>query len=363
MSSAAPRADLTAAELARLLTVDEFEALARERLPPATYQVIAGWAGTGWTTRANRAAFRRWMFRPRVLRDVSAAGLETSVLGADASLPILFAPTASHRISHPDGEVATARAARAVGTVQVLSTFSSVTMEDVATVGHRRWLQLYCFADRSLTRDLVARAEAAGFEAIVLTVDAPITFWREDLARTPFELPPGVSDANVPAGRDLTIDASLTWASLEWLRGITRLPLILKGILHAADVGLARAAGARAVIVSNHGGRALDGAIASLDALPAVVQAADGRLEILVDGGVRRGTDVLKALALGARAVLIGRPVQWGLAAGGQQGVERIVEILAGELLSALALCGAGSPAEVHRAMVARNPDPAEGAP
>jgi 4-hydroxymandelate oxidase len=332
---------------------------------PSTHAYVRGWAGTGWTVANNIAAFRRWVFRPRVLVDVSDVDISTTVLGTPVSVPILFAPTSIHKLAHPEGELATARAAREIQTLQVLSTGASQTIEAIAEIGHQRWFQLYWYTDRGLTRNLIERAHAAGYGAIVVTVDAAIFGWREGEARVRLVKPDGAWAVNLPEDTSgLVNDQSLTWRSLEWLRQVSPLPIVLKGIVRADDARLAAEHGVEAIIVSNHGGRQVDGAIATLDALPAVVAGVAGAShhpEVYVDGGVRRGTDVLKALALGARAVLIGRPVQWGLAAGGEAGIVRMVELMSGEFRSALALCGCRSVDEVSRAIVARNPDPSAG--
>jgi 4-hydroxymandelate oxidase len=358
-------------ELDQLFSVEEIEPLAAERMHPTAYEYVRGWAGTGWTTRQNVQAFRRWVFRPRVLVDVSQVSTATTVLGTPVSMPILFAPTSVHQLAHPDGELATARAAKALDTLQVLSTGSSVRLEEVAEVGHKRWFQLYWYTDRELTRSLVERAAAAGYGAIVLTVDASYPYWRENEARTTTVKPEGMIAANLPAEIwGLAYEATLTWKSLEWLRSISPLPLVLKGIVRADDARLAAEHGVDGIMVSNHGGREVDGGIPTLDALPAIAEAvaktgarpATGRpMEVYMDGGVRRGTDVLKALALGARAVLLGRPVQWGLAAGGEAGIIRMLELISGEFHSALGLVGATRVDDVTRAMVARNPDPTAG--
>ena len=365
-----PPAYLGRAELDRIFSVEEFEPLAAERMHPTTYAYVRGWAGSGWTTRNNVAAFQRWMFRPRVLVDVSTIETATTVLGSPVSVPILFAPTSLHKMAHPDGELATARAAKEIDTLQVLSTGASVPIEAIAKVGPKRWFQLYWYVDRGLTRSLVERAAAAGYGAIVLTVDAAYTFWREHEARTALVRPADAWAVNLPADTTTLVqESTLTWESLEWLRSISPLPIVLKGIATGNDARLAVEHGADAIIVSNHGGRQVDGAIATLDALPAVVAGAararsrPGKqpTEVYLDGGVRRGTDVLKAMALGARAVLLGRPVQWGLAAGGEAGIVRMLELIAGEFQSAMGLCGAATVGKIERAMITRNPDPAAG--
>jgi 4-hydroxymandelate oxidase len=353
-------------ELDGLYSVEEFEPLAAERMHPSTYGYVRGWAGSGWTTRNNQAAFKRWMFRPRVLVDVSAVDTATQVLGTPVAVPILFAPTSVHKLAHPDGELATARAAKALDTVQILSTGSSVLIEDIAAVGHRRWFQLYWYTDSGLTRSLVERAAAAGFGAIVVTVDAAYPYWREEEARTALVRPAEAWAVNLPPDTaSLEYDATITWESLEWLRSVSPLPIVLKGIVRGDDARLAAEHGVDGIIVSNHGGRQVDGAIATLDALPDVVAgvAAATRpagampLEVYLDGGVRRGADVLKAMALGARAVLLGRSVQWGLATGGEEGILRLLELIVGEFQSAMGLCGARHVGEISRSMVTRNPD------
>jgi isopentenyl diphosphate isomerase/L-lactate dehydrogenase-like FMN-dependent dehydrogenase len=346
------------------VNVHDYERLAEERLEPGVFGYYAGGAGDEWTLAENLAAYRRWVLRPRVLVDVGAVTTATTVLATEVSMPILVAPTAFHRLAHPDGEHATARAAAAAGTVMCLSTLATAGAAEVAEAapGGARWYQLYWHPDRGLTRAIVEEAATAGFSAIVLTVDLPVLGNRERDLRTGFTL----SDDLVPAftrtashtpegGSEVlgwVVDPRLTWKDLEWLRSLSDLPLLVKGILTAEDAVLAVEHGCEGIVVSNHGGRQLDGVSASLDALPEVVQAVGGRCEVLVDGGVRRGTDVAKALALGAQAVLVGRPVLWGLAHDGQAGVERVLALLRAELELTLALLGCTSPAEVTRAHV-----------
>ena len=338
-------------ELARIFSVEEFEPLARERMPAEGYNFIAGAAGTGSAARGNIEAYTRWRFRQRGLIDVSHIDTSVTILGRTIALPILFAPTALHRFAHPDAELATARAAEALGTTMVMSSGASVRFEDVGPTVTKPWFQLYWFTDRELTRDLVARAESSGFAAICVTVDTPVPAWREHEERLPPLPSPGIWSDNLPRDADppLEVEAALTWQSLEWLRSITSLPILLKGIMTAEDAALAVEHGLDGIIVSNHGGRQLDWAQATLDALPEIVDVAGGKLEILMDGGIRRGTDVLKALALGARAVLIGRPVQWGLATGGAPGILRMVELIRGELVSAMGHTGVTSAMDVPR--------------
>jgi 4-hydroxymandelate oxidase len=339
------------------LNVLEYEEAARDVLPLTVFDYIAGGSGDELTLRANREAFARWRLVPRVLRGISHPDLRTTVLGQPIALPVLLAPVGFHRLVHEEGETASARAARAAGTIFVASTASTYPLEEVAPHAGPWWFQVYVFRDRELTRHLVQRAEAAGARALVVTADTPVLGRREADERNRFALPDGVTWANfrdtnfafmseIPDGSSLSayiagsFDATLSWADLDWLSSITTLPVIPKGILHPDDARQAVEHGAEAIVVSNHGGRQLDSAIATLDALPAIVNAVGDAVEILLDGGVRRGTDVIKALALGARAVLIGRPYLWGLALGGSEGVQRILELLGTEIRRDLTLCG-----------------------
>jgi 4-hydroxymandelate oxidase len=349
----------------------EFEALARARMEPAAFDYFAGAAGDERTLADNRAAFDRLVFRPRVLVDVTTIDTSTRVLDTPVSFPVMLAPTALNRLGHPDGEIAAVRAAGSAGTLMTLSTNSSVAMEDVAAVASGPlWFQLYVYTDRTVTRALVQRAEAAGFRAIVLTVDMPRMGRRDRDLRNRFALPPDVTMKNLesmgrgdaatwPEGSSFTqyvhdlLDPSLTWEAIDWLRSITRLPVLVKGVLSAPDAERAVAHGAAGIVVSNHGGRQLDGAIATIDALPDVVAQVAGRVPVLLDGGIRRGVDVLKALALGATGVLIGRPYLWGLAAAGEVGVRRVLNLLREELELAMALAGVPRIADITPALVA----------
>jgi len=347
------------------LNVAEFEEAARARLGPGAYAYFAGGAGDEHTLRANAAAYAGWALRPRVLVDVSTVSAATTVLGTEVSLPVLVAPTAFQRLADPEGELATARAAAAAGTVMCVSTLASVTPAELATAapGAPQWFQLYWSPDRGFTGELVDSVVEAGFRALVLTVDLPVAGRRERDLREAFVLPDDLPVPNLPVAlrrADFhtalaeSVDSSLTWSDLEWLRSRCPLPLVIKGVQTAEDALLALEHGAEGVVVSNHGGRQLDGVPASLDLLPEVVEAVGGRIEVLLDGGIRRGTDVLKALALGARAVLAGRAVIWGLAAGGEAGATQVLELLRAEVELGLQLLGARSPGEVTRAHVRR---------
>jgi isopentenyl diphosphate isomerase/L-lactate dehydrogenase-like FMN-dependent dehydrogenase len=356
--------------------VREFEAIARERMTASAYDYYAGGANDEWTLAENERAFTRWRLLPRVLTGVETVDTAATVLGTPLPCPVVLAPTAFNRLGHPDGESAAARAAAAFGTVMCCSTIASTSLEDIAAAapGAARWFQLYVYRDREVTRDLVRRAEAAGYRAIALTVDTPHLGRRERDVRSGFTLPPDVQIRNLerygPGGlNDATrwqssssfteyvhrlLDPSLTWESVEWLCAETSLPVLIKGVLAGPDGALAMQHGAAGVIVSNHGGRQLDGAIATIDALPAVVDAVAGRGPVLMDGGVRRGTDVLKAIALGATAVQIGRPYLWGLAADGEAGVRRVLEMLQAEFTLAMALAGCRNVDEISRDLVTR---------
>jgi isopentenyl diphosphate isomerase/L-lactate dehydrogenase-like FMN-dependent dehydrogenase len=294
-----------------------------------------------------------------VLVDVTGCTTSTTVLGETWSMPLAVAPVAFQRVAHADGEVGMARAARAAGTLMCLSTLATSTPAEVAAAGSLRWFQLYVFRDEGLTRDLVAQATEHGFTALVLTVDTPVLGRRERDFRTGFTIPSDVAVAAFGAGGITPAEAfaqmseSVSWRDVERLASSAGLPVIVKGVLTAEDARLACEHGAAGVVVSNHGGRQLDGVAAKLDALPEVVEAVDGRIEVLLDGGIRRGTDVVKALGLGARAVLAGRALLWGLAVGGEAGAQRVLELLQAEIELALKLVGCASPAEVGPAHVA----------
>ncbi len=345
------------------LNLDEFEAVARETLPRMTYDFIAGGAEDERSLAMNRAALASRTFRPRVLIDVAERDTRTSLLGLGLPHPIVLAPTALHRVAHPEGELATARGAAAAGALYTVSTATSTRLEDIASAapGGHRWFQLYHLGEREASERLIARAIATGHTAIVLTVDVPLLGRRERDLRNAFALPDGVAMAHAyepawaPPGEDRSrgwaspiASASLTWDDVEWIRAAAgNVPLLLKGILRGDDARRALDRGVSGVWVSNHGGRQLDGAIGTLDALADVVAAVAGQCPVVLDGGIRRGTDVLKAIALGADAVAIGRPQMYGLTAGGADGVRRVVELLRAELDLSMALVGAPSLAEV----------------
>lgn len=338
------------------MNLREFEIAARARLNPVYYDYFASGAQDEFTVAANEAAFRTRTLVPRVLRGCGPPRLDTAVLGQAASMPVLLAPTAFHRLAWPEAEVATGRAAAAADVIMVAAMLSTVTVEEIAATGAKLWFQLYLQPDLGFTESLVRRAEAAGCQALVVTVDSPALGRNERGDRNDFhDLPPGISCANMGGAghvRQVVLSPEISWTHLDWLRGVTRLPILLKGVLHPADARLAVDAGVDGLIVSNHGGRQLDTTAASLDRLPLIADAVGGRLPLLLDGGVRRGTDVAKAIALGAQAVGIGRPALWGLAAAGEAGVRQVLELLRTELTNALTLLGVAAPAELTRDQV-----------
>jgi isopentenyl diphosphate isomerase/L-lactate dehydrogenase-like FMN-dependent dehydrogenase len=352
-----------------LINVFDFERAAAEKLEPGVLGYFAGGAGDELTLRENIAAWHRWRLLPRVLAGVGEVTTAAEVLGKPVSMPLLVAPVAYQRLVDPEGELAMARAVAAAGTVMSLSTLATARPGEVAAAAPegRRWFQLYCFRDRALTQALVDEAVDCGFEAILLTVDAPRGGNRERDLRTGFAIPEtlGVPSVRAALGvdREVTIaetfalmDQGLDWGDLAELVESSPLPVLVKGLLTAEDAELAVGGGAAGVIVSNHGGRQLDRALASGDALPEVVEAIEGRATVLVDGGIRRGVDAATALAHGADAVLVGRAALWGLAVGGEVGVRRVLELLRGELELTLALCGCASPAELGRGHLRRAP-------
>jgi isopentenyl diphosphate isomerase/L-lactate dehydrogenase-like FMN-dependent dehydrogenase len=352
-----------------LVNVADFERAAAEKLDAGVAGYFFGGAGDELTLRENVDAWRHWRMRPRMLAGLSEWSSRAELLGGDVSMPVLVAPIAYQGLVDPEGEAAMARAAAAEGTVMCLSTLATRRPRPVAEAapGGRRWFQLYCFKDRAVTRALIEEAVECDYEAIVVTVDAPRGGNRERDRRTGFKIPEelGVPSVEAALGSDRAItieetfelmEPALSWTDLEALAADCRVPVLAKGVLTAEDAALAVEHGAAGVVVSNHGGRQLDRCLATADALPEVVDAVDGRGAVLVDGGIRRGVDVAIALALGADAVLVGRPALWGLAAGGEAGARRVLGLLREELELTLALCGCASPAELTRAHVRRAP-------
>jgi 4-hydroxymandelate oxidase len=342
----------------------DFEELAKERLPKEEYDYIAGGATDEISVERNRRAFASWAFRPRVLRDVSQLDLSTSVLGTKVNLPVLIAPCGGHKRAHPDGELATYRAAAARGSILAVSANSNTSFEDLAKAanGHL-WVQLYPFRNKDLTKDWLKRAKDAGYEAVVVTLDSQWPPKRERNIRNNYRRTRGANypkaDAETPrpasrAGEGS--DPAATWQDLEWIKSATDLPVVAKGIMTGEDVQLCAEAGADGVIVSNHGGRHLDNTLATVEVLSEAVAAAAGKMEIYLDGGIRRGADVVKAIALGAKAVFIGRPLFWGLAVAGEEGVIRVFDILREEIEITMAKCGRPTIAAIDSSAVVKAP-------
>jgi L-lactate dehydrogenase (cytochrome) len=383
--------------LARAFTIDDLRRLARRRLPRAVFDFVEGGAGDEQTVVRNRAAFERLLFQPKVLVDVSKREQATVVFGNRIETPVLLSPTGMAGLCWPKGEVAAARAAHEAGTIYTLSTHSSCSIEEVAAgAPGPLWFQLYVWQNRDLTRSFVERARAAGYRALLLTVDVPVISRRERDLRNGFTVPPRLTARNVLDtvrrvgwirrvlfGPRLTlanlvgapgaprtdivtlagvanrqVDPSIAWGDLVWFRSLWSGPLLLKGVLTAADARRAAEHGVDGLVVSNHGGRQLDGVPATIEALPEIVDAVGGRIDVLLDGGVRRGADVVRALALGARAVMVGRPYLYGLAAGGPAGVRHAIETLAREVDQVLALVGVPRVGDLDRTIVRRADGP-----
>ncbi len=345
------------------VNVFDWEEAAIAALSPDLAGYLVGGSGDERALTGNRAAFERLRLLPRVLTGVSAPSLETTVLGATISMPVIVAPVGHQGHLHPDGDLATARAAAAAGTLMTVSTMANWSVEDLAAAAPAapRWFQLYARSDGGHQREIVQRAEAAGYRAIMLTVDLVALGRRERDVRTGFRLLasnplPNLHRADESSGSlDLTtmmLDQGLSWDDVERIRSWTSLPVLVKGILHPRDAELAVEHGCAGVLVSNHGGRQLDGAIAPIDALPRIADAVGDGLELYVDSGIRRGVDVVAALARGARAVLVGRAPIYGLVAGGEDGVRAVLEILRAELANALHLCGVASVTDVPSDLV-----------
>jgi 4-hydroxymandelate oxidase len=341
------------------INLNDYEALAQTRVEPIAWDFIQGGSDDEVTLRANCSAFERIWLRPRMLVNGTTCDLSTTVLGTPVSMPILVAPTAYQCLAHPEGECATAHGTGMANSLMIASTFSTRTLEDIAaSASGPLWFQLYLYNNQEISAAVVRRAEAAGYRAIVLTADLPRLGNREKDTRNNFSLPSHMNLANFPGEEaeaeefKIALPFTPTWETLDWLKTVTSLPILVKGILTAEDAHLALERGVAGIIVSNHGGRQLDSAIASIEALPEITEAVAGRCEIYLDGGIRRGTDVLKALALGARAVLVGRPAFWGLAVNGAQGVQHVLEILRTELELAMVLSGHYSLKTIDRSLV-----------
>ncbi len=355
-------------EVAAALNVWDFKKIAQQRLSQASWDFITGAAGDEITMRWNREAYDRIRLEPNVLVDVSGVDTRTRLFGQEIPFPILVSPSGGHSRSHPDGELATARGAGQAQAIMAVSTLSSKPIEELAQVATQSlWFQLYMIRDRGLTREIVERAEAAGCKAICITVDTPVTGARNREQRAgrrrrqgsgaPRALPPHLTGYKRPESVEgpifsSTLDPTITWKEINWVRSFARVPVLIKGVLNPADAQRAVQEGISGIIVSNHGGRNLDTVPATIDALPRIADQVAGRFPILIDSGIRRGTDILKAVALGANAVMIGRPTLYGLASAGPEGVSRAIEILRRELEMAMALTGRTSLSQVDRSVL-----------
>ncbi|XP_046636059.1 hydroxyacid oxidase 1-like [Daphnia pulicaria] len=360
----------------KFVCVEDYENHAKKVLPSYALEYYRSGADEEQTLRENRESFKRWRLMPRMLRGVQNRSMNATALGCRVSAPFGIAPTAMQRMAHPDGECATAKAAAAHGIIYILSTIATSSIEEIAEAAPNgtNWFQLYIYKDRQATIDLIRRAEKANFKALVVTVDTAVLGRRLVNERHGFDLPPHLKLGNfdtvdeksdfhtvkkeegsrLAAYASVMFDSSLTWKDIDWLKSITKLPIVLKGILRPDDAELAVQHGVSAIGVSNHGGRQLDGVQATIDALPAIVKQVNGRCEVFLDGGVTKGTDVLKALALGAKMTFFGRPTLWGLAHSGEEGVKNIIQLLKTEIDVAMALSGCSSVDEIDSSLVLR---------
>lgn len=349
----------------KLLNLFDYEKAAAEKMHAPNYAYYAGGVAENITLTDNRRAFEQLKLRPKVLRNVSQISTTTTIMGIPCSMPVMIAPAAMHTLAHPEGEMGMARAAKEADVIQILSTMSTYSVDDVASVGHNLWFQLYVFRERAVTEMLVKRAEAAGCQALVVTVDVPMLGLRENLIRANFTTPdvpfpnftlPEAESASQQLlhHASATFDPSLTWKDIEWLASLTTMPLWVKGILRGDDAQAAVDHGVAGIMVSNHGGRQLDTAVATIDVLPEIIAAVDGRCEVIIDSGIRRGTDIIKALALGAKAVMLGRPPLWGLAVNGQAGVSDVLQMIRHELINGMAQCGCASLTDIDESLVVK---------
>ena len=346
----------------------QFEEAARKKLPQNIFGFFAGGAGEELSLRENIAAFDRLKLMPQVLKGINSFNLSTKILGQDVSFPLLIAPMAFQKLAHDQGEIAVAKAISRHGIVMAVSTLSTSHLKDIKDVSSiSPWLQVYIYKDRKITKNLIKQAFSLGYGAIVLTVDTPLYARRSRELQNPIELPSSLQLVNlVEAGLKLDkitpsslpqylsslLAPSICWKDIEWLRSITSLPILLKGILHPDDVQIAVEHDIEGIILSNHGGRQLDTAITALEALQLIREDLKTKAEIIVDGGIRKGTDILKALALGAKAVMVGRPVIWGLAVDGEEGVFKVINILKDELSMAMALSGFSSIDQINKNII-----------
>ncbi|KFO73168.1 Hydroxyacid oxidase 2 [Cuculus canorus] len=341
-----------------MVCLSDFEAYAKKYLPKIAWDFFAAGADDCITRDENILAYKRIHLRPRMLRDVSMMDIRTKLQGTEISFPVGIAPTGFHQLAWPDGEKSTARAAKAMNICYIASTYSTCTLEEIsaAAPGGLRWFQLYIHRNRAVSQQLIQQAEALGFQGLVLTVDLPYTGKRRDDIRNGFRLPPHMKLKNLEGAFEVCkmslLDPSVTWNDIYWLQSLTHLPIIIKGILTKEDAELAVRHGVQGIIVSNHGGRQLDGGSATIDALVEVVEAVQDKVEVYLDGGIRKGSDILKALALGAKCVFIGRPALWGLAYKGEEGLQDVLRILQDEFRLSMALAGCANVSDIGRHLV-----------
>ena len=350
--------DNNPADLDDLINLFDFEQKAEGIMSKMAYEYVASGAADENTLKWNREALDKIKMQTHVLNDVSNIETQVSIFGQELPYPILIAPSAFHKIMHPEGEIATARGAGQASTTYVVSSFTTTPIEEIAKVATQPlWFQLYLVHDKMFVRDLIQKVEAQGIKALCVTVDTPVVGARNRQQRVKFKLPaelsaPYMVDTSTSKGQVLALQVSMTWKDVEWLTSITKIPILLKGILNPDDAEHAVKAGASGIIVSNHGARNLDTVPATIEVLPSITQRVSKRIPVLMDGGIRRGTDVIKAIALGANAVLVGRPICYGLACGGAEGVAKVLEILQKELQLAMALTGSASIATIDHTFI-----------
>ena len=346
-----PNPNTDSLDLSTVINLFDVEKLAVDRMTPMAYEYVASGAADECTVRWNRQALDAIKLNPRVLVDVSHIDTRISLFGLDLPYPILIAPTAYHRIMHPEGELATARGAGAASAVYIVSSFTTTPLAEIANVATQPlWFQLYVRDDRAFTKALVQEAEAQGCQALCVTVDTPVAGVRNRQQRVNFAMPDGIVTPHMPDALALT--KAMTWNDVEWLQSFAKIPVLLKGILNPDDAEIAVQSGVSGIVVSNHSGRNLDTVPATIEALPRIAERVNKRVPILMDGGIRRGTDVLKAIALGANAVLVGKPICYGLACGGAAGVTKVLEILRTELELAMALTGRATVASIDQSVI-----------
>ncbi len=355
----ANQTESTPEDLKDIINLFDFEKAAQGKMSKMAYEFVASGAADEFTVRWNREALDKLKIQTQVLNDVARLDTKVTLFGKEMAYPIMIAPTAFHKLMHPEGEMATARGAGAASATYVVSSFTTTPIEEIAKVAtHPLWFQLYVVDDRAFVKDLVQKVEAQGCRALCITVDTPVSGVRNRQQKANFKLPDDlhppymIDTAFAAKGEALKFKKSLTWADIEWLKSLTKLPVLLKGILNPNDAEKAIQIGCSGIIVSNHSGRNLDTVPATIEVLPSIAQKVNKRIPVLMDGGIRRGTDVLKAMALGANAVLVGKPVCFGLACGGSEGVTKVMTILQKEFEFAMALSGRSSIAGIDASLI-----------